>query len=69
MQSVLSIYSVLWHVPQVKAEIERRAAEDVDPEPSEAQQYMRSQISLEGYKHLLAVGALRVLTATLACWV
>ena len=47
---------------QVKAEVERRAAEDVDPEPSEAQQYMRTEMSLAGYKHLLAVGALRILT-------
>ena len=41
---------------QIKAEIESRSAEDVNPPPSEAQQYMRSKMTLEGYKHLLAVG-------------
>ena len=50
----------LTHFPlqfQVKDALREAAAYDVDPELSPAAQYMRKDMGLAGYKHLLSVGA------------
>ncbi len=42
---------------QVKDALREAAAYDVDPELSPAAQYMRKDMGVAGYKHLLSVGA------------
>ena len=42
---------------QIKERIRSQAAIDVDPPLSAAAQYMRQDMTCEGYRHLLAVGA------------
>ena len=44
-------------VLQIKERIRSQAAIDVDPPLSAAAQYMRQDMTREGYRHLLAVGA------------
>jgi hypothetical protein len=46
---------------QIQERIRSQAAYDVDPEPSEGAKYMARDMSLAGYKYLLAVGGLPVL--------
>lgn len=43
---------------QVKEELRARAAQDVDPAPGPEALYMRQAMSLEGYRHLLAITSL-----------
>ncbi|PNH01752.1 hypothetical protein TSOC_012328 [Tetrabaena socialis] len=45
-------------VEQLCDAIRSRAAVDVDPPPSSVALYQRDQMGLQGYRHLLAVGAL-----------
>ena len=42
---------------QIKERIRSQAAVDVDPPLLAAAQYMRQDMTREGYRHLLAVGA------------
>ncbi len=44
-------------VLQIKERIRSQAAVDVDPPLAAAAQYMRQEMTREGYRHLLAVGA------------
>ena len=41
---------------QLRDALEQQSSHDVDPPLSPAAQYMQEEMSLEGYRHLLAVG-------------
>ena len=43
---------------EVKAELRARAAQDVSPEPGPEALFMRQEMSLQGYRHLLAISSL-----------
>jgi len=43
---------------QIKEALSRQMKHDVDPPVSAAARYMREEMCLESYRHLLAVGAL-----------
>ncbi len=52
---------------QVKDALREAAAYDVDPELSPAAQYMRKDMGVAGYKHLLSVGACANHVGCMAC--
>ena len=55
---------LLFVASQIKERIRSQAAVDVDPPLSAAAQYMRQDMTREGYRHLLAVGACRMFPAS-----
>ena len=52
---------------QIKERIREQAKIDVDPPLSAAAQYMRQEMTREGYRHLLAVGVLPARRAFASC--
>jgi hypothetical protein len=52
---------------EVKRELRARAAQDVSPEPGPEAQFIRQEMSLQGYRHLLSITSLDGLVEASRC--